>query len=206
MVVYDLCGTPWESGSFHESFQDKICSVITRRGGVGHIAFLEARGGIWSPACVIFGGGEGIWSQLTLFGPAGNRLKASRLLCRSAFLKKVLRGDYDHGSAARQLMHGRPRSSLPRGVGAHPRVFLEGALRCFACTPYVYGDIAREIERWALFMGGPWSPKQGRGPVTIRARHARRITTRPMSTWVRSSGRRTGPPGPVPTGPPPHGD
>jgi hypothetical protein len=24
-------------------------------------------------------------------------------------------------------------------------------------TPYVYGDFTREIERWALFMGGPWS-------------------------------------------------
>jgi hypothetical protein len=42
-------------------------------------------------------------------------------------------------------------------------------------TPYVYGDFAREIGRWALFMGGPWSPKQGCGPVAIKARHARRI-------------------------------
>jgi hypothetical protein len=31
------------------------------------------------------------------------------------------------------------------------------------------------IERWALFMGGLWSPKQGRGPVAIKTRHARRI-------------------------------
>jgi hypothetical protein len=44
-----------------------------------------------------------------------------------------------------------------------------------AGAPYVYGDFAREIERGALFMGGSWSPKQGRGPVAIKARHARRI-------------------------------
>jgi hypothetical protein len=31
------------------------------------------------------------------------------------------------------------------------------------------------IGRWALFTGGLWSPKQGRGPVTIKTRHARRI-------------------------------
>jgi hypothetical protein len=42
-------------------------------------------------------------------------------------------------------------------------------------APYVYGDFAREIERWALFMGGPWPLKQGRGPVAIKTRHARRI-------------------------------
>jgi hypothetical protein len=42
-------------------------------------------------------------------------------------------------------------------------------------APYVCGDFAREIERWALFMGGPWSLKQGRGPVAIKTRHARRI-------------------------------
>jgi hypothetical protein len=41
--------------------------------------------------------------------------------------------------------------------------------------PYVYGDFAREIQRWALFMGGTWPLKQGRGPVAIKTRHARRI-------------------------------
>jgi hypothetical protein len=42
-------------------------------------------------------------------------------------------------------------------------------------SPYVYGDFAREIGRWALFMGGPWPPKQGRGLVAINPRHARPI-------------------------------
>jgi hypothetical protein len=31
------------------------------------------------------------------------------------------------------------------------------------------------IGRWALFTGGLWPPKQGRGPVAIKTRHARRI-------------------------------
>jgi hypothetical protein len=42
-------------------------------------------------------------------------------------------------------------------------------------SPCVCGNFAREIERWALFMGGTWPPKQGRGPVATKARHARRI-------------------------------
>jgi hypothetical protein len=40
-------------------------------------------------------------------------------------------------------------------------------------APYVYGDFAREIQRWALFMGGTWPLKQGRGPVAIKTRHAK---------------------------------
>jgi hypothetical protein len=32
-----------------------------------------------------------------------------------------------------------------------------------------------KIERWALFLGSSWTPKQGRRPVAIKTRHARRI-------------------------------
>jgi hypothetical protein len=64
----------------------------------------------------------------------------------------------------------------PVGVSDYLRRSLAGSShQCVAGTPYVCGDIAREIGRWALFMGGPWPPKQGRGPVAIKARHARRI-------------------------------
>jgi hypothetical protein len=31
------------------------------------------------------------------------------------------------------------------------------------------------MGRWALFTGGLWPPKQGRGPVAIKTRHAKRI-------------------------------
>jgi hypothetical protein len=52
----------------------------------------------------------------------------------------------------------------------------QSAQGCTSYSPCVCGDFAREIiGRWALFMGGPWPPKQGREPVAIKARHARRI-------------------------------
>jgi hypothetical protein len=68
-----------------------------------------------------------------------------------------------------------------------------------AHTIYCHRTRAGVIDCWC----------QGRGqganvlPVSRPPDHPQRNTTRPMSTWVWSSGRRTGPPGPAQTGPPP---